>query len=108
MKISINRLRQLIKEELMAVNARSGATFPIMGTNVPKPVMDKAKQIIFDFDKDDEFFELLSQLEPSDKKAAQEPAATASKQKTSLIPALPKIPARLPVPPQPEPKGRRR
>lgn len=107
MKITLKEIRQLIKEELMAVNARSGATFPIMGTNVPKPIMDKAKQIIFDFDKDDEFFELLSQLEPSDKKAAQEPAA-APKQKTSLIPALPKIPARLPVPPPPEPKGRRR
>jgi len=107
MKISINQLRQLIKEELVAVNARSGAVYPIMGKNVPKTIMDKAHQIIFDFEQDDEFFKLLSQLEPSDKKAAQEPTV-ASKQKTSLIPDLPKIPARLPVPPPPEPKGRRR
>jgi hypothetical protein len=107
MKMTLKDIRRLIKEELMAVNARSGATFPIMGTNVPKPIMDKAKQIIFDFDKDDEFYKLLSQLEPSEKKATQEPVAE-PKQKTSMIPALPKIPARLPVPPPPEPKGRRR
>lgn len=123
MKITLKEIRRLIKEELMAVNARSGATFPIMGTAVPKPAMDKAKQITidfknvgklkldntlgstlkdadnaqitFDFDDDDEFQRMLSELEPPEQKA-------------SAIPALPKIPARLPVPPPPQPKGRRR
>lgn len=133
MKITLKEIRRLIKEELMAVNARSGKVIPIMGTAVPKPAMDKAKQItfdfkdvgklkldntlgdtltkadiaqiIFDFDKDDEFERMLSELEPSAQPTEQEPAA-APRQRASAIPDLPRIPTRLPV--QAPPAGRRR